>query len=231
MSRFADIKLGILHQIARAAYRIPRLSFEARLIEYHFARASIDENDGRKRILDVGCCGSKLPVELAKRGHEVFGLDVGTYPDAETFTFVQGDIGEMPFDNDSFDVVTAVSTIEHIGLGRYGDPIAPEGDTKAVEEITRVLKQGGQLIVTIPCGMDTICYSKDGVPLSRVYSSASLLKLLAGFEISEMAYIVKSKMVWFPASAMDAERVVKRALPEKTGMTAIALIAARKGTI
>lgn len=231
MSRFADIKLGILHQIARAAYRIPRLSFEARLIEYHFARASIDDNNGRELILDVGCCGSKLPADLAKRGHEVYGLDVGSYPGAETFTFVQGDIGEMPFDNDYFDIVTAVSTIEHIGLGRYGDPIAPEGDKEALEEIKRVLKPGGQLIATIPCGMDTICYSKEGVPLSRVYSSASLLKLLDGFVISEMAYIAKSKMVWFPASAKDAERAVKRARPEKTGMTAIALVSARKGKI
>ena len=49
----------------------------------------------------------------------------------------------MPFNDKFFDVVTAVSTIEHIGLGCYGDSIAPDGDKEATTEIKRVLKRGG----------------------------------------------------------------------------------------
>jgi hypothetical protein len=85
--------------------------------------------------------------------------------------------------------------------------------------------------MTVPCGKDTICYSKDGVPLSRVYSSPSLVKLLHGFEILEMSYIVKKRLVWFPASMSDTERAVKQAKAERTGMTAIALIVACKEKI
>jgi len=209
------------------AYRIPRLSFEARLIEYGFTRGSIDHSI-RQRILDVGCCGSKFPIELAKGGHEVYGIDVSTYPDPKLFTFIQGDIRKMPFSDEFFDVVTAVSTIEHIGLGRYGDPLAPEGDQEAMKEIERILKHGGQLLMTVPCGKDTICYSKEGVPLSRVYSSSSLVKLLRSFIVREMSYIVKNSRIWQPATMSEAERAVNHARPEKTGMTAIALIAASK---
>jgi len=133
----------------------------------------------------------------------------------------------MPFDDEFFDVITAVSTVEHIGLGRYGDPVAPDGDREAMEEMRRVLKAGGRLLMTVPCGRETICYSKDGVPLCRVYSSPSLL--LQGFKILELSYIVKKRLVWLPASMSDTERAVERAEPWRTGMTAIALIIASKG--
>jgi len=219
--------IGALHKIAVATYKIPRLSFEARLIEYDFAHKNITGEAGQ-RILDVGCCGSKLPVELAKKGHEVYGIDVGSYPDQGAFTFIQGDITHMPFDDEFFDVVMTISTIEHVGLGRYGDPIAPDGDKEAMHEIERVLKPGGQLIMTIPCGQDTICYSKTNIPLSRVYSPESLVRLLSGFQVMECAYIVKRKRVWLPASMKEAEEAVRRAKPERTGMVAIALIVAYK---
>jgi SAM-dependent methyltransferase len=229
MFKLDDVKLKTLHQIARLTYRIPRLSFEARLIEYDFVRGNIDTSHSPKRILDVGCCESKLPIELAKLGHEVYGIDVGEYPDPKLFTFVQGDIRQMAFDNEFFDVVTAVSTVEHIGLGRYGDPIASDGDKEAMGEMKRLLKRGGgQLLMTVPCGKDTICYSKDGVPLSRVYSSPSLVKLLHGFEILEMSYIVKKGQIWFPSSVSETEKAVEYARPERQGMTAIALIVAYK---
>ncbi len=230
MLRLGDIKLGILHQIARMAHRIPRVSFEARLIEYDFAHTNIDRGTSQKKlVLDVGCLGSKLPIELVKKGYEVYGIDVGSYPDQDLFTFIQGDIRQKPFDDDFFDVVTAISTIEHVGLGRYGDPVAPDGDKEAMNEIKRVLKPEGQLIMTIPCGQDTICYSKESIPLSKVYSPESLIQLLSGFQIMECSYIVKRNRVWFPASVKEAEKAVKSAKSEKTGMVSIALVAAYKG--
>lgn len=137
----------------------------------------------------------------------------------------------MPFYDEFFDIVSAVSTIEHIGLGRYDAPITSDGDKEAMTEIKRVLKQSGQLLLTVPCGKDTICYSKDGIPLSRVYSSLSLVRLLQGFEVLEISYIVKKGRVWLPASMSEAQRAVESAKPEKTGITAIALVAAYKGRV
>ena len=227
MLKPGDAKLKVLRQIARLAYRLPRFSFEARLIEYEFARVNIG-GGAKSRILDVGCCESKLPVELAKQGHDVYGVDVGVYADSRLFTFVQGDIRQMPFNNEFFDAVTAVSTIEHIGLGRYGDPIASDGDREAVDEIKRVLKTGGRMIITIPCGKDAVCYSREGVPLHRVYSSGAIINLLAGFNILELSYIVKKRGVWRPAMASEAEGAAGNAAVDKVGLTSIALIAAQK---
>ena len=69
------------------------------------------------------------------------------------------------------------------------------------------------------------------MPLSRVYSSPSLVELLQGFEVLEISYIVKKGRIWFPASMSEAEKVVNRARPERTGMVAIALIIASKEKI
>ena len=190
-----DLKLKILHSIAVVVFKALkhlRISFEARLIEYYFTHSNI-ESDVRLKILDVGCAGTNLPIELASRGHEVYGIDTMPYRNQQNFTFVQGSLEHIPFGNNFFDIVTAVSTIEHIGLGRYGGPISPDGDKKAVEEIRRILKPGGKVVVTIPCGKDTICYSRARVPLGRVYSSSSLVELLSGFKILEMSILRRRK--------------------------------------
>ena len=227
-----DSVLNVLHLMAAMAYRVmryARLSFEARLIEYDFVKLSIPDSKGLKqKILDIGSGGSSLPGDLAKIGKETYSIDFRPPPRKCSFTFVQGDVRQMPFLDDFFDIVTIVSTIEHVGLGRYGDPIDTDGDKKAIEEIRRIVKPGGMLIMTIPCGYDTICYSKDRVPLGKVYSSQSLLRLLLAFQIMEMSYISKRKRVWFDTSLHQAEKAVRQANPDKVGMTAIALIVVHK---
>jgi SAM-dependent methyltransferase len=42
--------------------------------------------------------------------------------------------------------------IEHIGLGRYGDPLDPAGDEKAITELKRVVAPGGSLFFVVPLG-------------------------------------------------------------------------------
>ena len=52
-----------------------------------------------------------------------------------------------------YDAVVSFSSIEHDGLGRYGDPIDPLGDFAAMKEINFVLKPHGILFLGIPvCG-------------------------------------------------------------------------------
>ncbi|MCZ7399988.1 MAG: class I SAM-dependent methyltransferase [Candidatus Methanoperedens sp.] len=223
---YNDLTLKALKKIAKATYIIPRLSFEARLIEYQFIYSNI-RSDKKLRILDVGCAGTKLPIKLAKTGHEVYGIDACPYHNQD-FYFIQSSLEHLPFDNDFFDIVSAVSTIEHVGLGRYGDPISPNGDKKAMEELKRIVKPGGKIILTIPCGIDTICYSRDRVPLHRVYSPHSLNELLSGLRILELSYIVKRTNIWSPASVSEAEVIAENTKSEFVGMTSIALINAQK---
>ena len=80
-----------------------------------------------------------------------------------------------------FDLVLSYSSIEHDGLGRYGDPINPEGNFSAVKEYSLMLREGGYLILGIPQTK-----SQDGRGLikqngQRIYSNARAEKLMEGF--------------------------------------------------
>ena len=89
--------------------------------EYDFVMNNIPSKGNR--ILDVGSTGSLLPLKLAKKGYEVYAVDVREYQEKHpNLTVVNTDIGNTPFSDDFFDVITCVSTIEHIGFGAYGDP-------------------------------------------------------------------------------------------------------------
>lgn len=69
-------------------------------------------------------------------------------------TFIEGDIMNLPFENQSINSLSCLHTAEHIGLGRYGDPIDPEGIKKALEELMRVLAPGGILYYSMPVGKE-----------------------------------------------------------------------------
>jgi SAM-dependent methyltransferase len=59
-----------------------------------------------------------------------------------------------------FDLVTCLSTIEHIGLGRYGDPIDPWGDVKMARNLARLLRPGGTLLISFPSGPGCVAFNK-----------------------------------------------------------------------
>ena len=63
------------------------------------------------------------------------------------------DVRDLSTINDSFDAVVSLCSLEHIGLGRYGDAYDIEGDRKAFIEIGKVLTTGGHLIFSVPITM------------------------------------------------------------------------------
>jgi hypothetical protein len=62
----------------------------------------------------------------------------------------KADLVHLPFPNNSIPSLSCMHTMEHVGLGRYGDPIDASGDRKAAAELARVLSFGGQLLMVLP---------------------------------------------------------------------------------
>lgn len=52
----------------------------------------------------------------------------------------------------SADSVSCLHAIEHFGLGRYGDPMDPDGHLKGLSAITNLLRPGGTLYLSVPLG-------------------------------------------------------------------------------
>ena len=62
-------------------------------------------------------------------------------------------------------------------MGRYGDEIDPDGDLKAMEEIKKLLKEGGLFFLSVPIGEDRVMWNAH-----RVYGEIRLKLLLEGWE-------------------------------------------------
>jgi SAM-dependent methyltransferase len=63
-----------------------------------------------------------------------------------------GSVLDLPFEDRSVESLSCLHVAEHIGLGRYGDPLDPAGTRKAALELQRVLAPGGHLYFAVPVG-------------------------------------------------------------------------------
>lgn len=97
-----------------------------------------------------------------------------------------GDLIKLPFEDSSVESISCMHTIEHIGLGRYGDPIDSDGDIKASKELKRVVKSGGSLLMVVPVGEPRIEYNAH-----RIYSPYQILDMFVddNFILKEFAFI------------------------------------------
>lgn len=99
-------------------------------------------------------------------------------------TSIAGSILDLPFQDESVNSLSCLHVIEHIGLGRYGDPINPSGSFEAAIELQRVVKQDGDLFVSLPIGVERICFNAH-----RVHSPDSVLKLFPQMRMVEFSYV------------------------------------------
>ena len=58
----------------------------------------------------------------------------------------------LPFASNSLSSLSSLHVIEHVGLGRYGDPLDSTGTKRAASELERVLQPGGRLFLDFPNG-------------------------------------------------------------------------------
>lgn len=77
-----------------------------------------------------------------------------------------------------FDYIFSLSSFEHDGLGRYGDPLDPSGDLRAMRECKSMLKKGGLLFLAVPVGPDLIVWNAH-----RIYGKIRLPMLLKDWDL------------------------------------------------
>jgi len=119
------------------------------------------------RVLDLGCGFGRHAYEVLRRGAAVVACDLGIddlrqvrgvvaamylngeIPETASVGTAGGDATSMPFDDGSFDHVIASEVLEHI-----------HDDDGALAELTRVLRPGGTLAVTVPAHLpERICWA------------------------------------------------------------------------
>jgi len=128
--------------------------------ECSFAAKHIVSLDNGTSILDVG--SYRNFVLGIQTGRKITTLDIRERkPVTENEIVYTGDVRGIDFPDESFDCVVSLCSLEHFGLGRYGDVFDPRADRKAIGEMARMLKSHGLLIIstTIHRGPMTIAFN------------------------------------------------------------------------
>ncbi|MCL2670032.1 MAG: DUF268 domain-containing protein [Syntrophaceae bacterium] len=101
----------------------------------------------------------------------------------------QADLTALPFADASITSLSCMHVVEHIGLERYGDPFDPQGDLKAIKELTRVLSPYGQLLFVVPIGSTArIQYNAH-----RIYTYSQILGYFSKLSLDSFAFISDSR--------------------------------------
>ena len=159
--------------------------------------------NGGRRVLDVGCGTGTMLTHLARYG-ETQGVDidaeaVGYCHDRGLTHVSQSAADKLPFDDETFDLVTALDVIEHI-----------DDDLAALREIRRVLRPEGRLLMTVPA-YRFLWGRQDDINLhKRRYVAGELRGRLqsAGFTVERLTYM---NALLFPAIA--GIRLIRHVLP------------------
>lgn len=219
-------KLKLSPKLLRFAYRFVDLeasgetaSPEARVFEYSFIIGKLNSME-KGRVLDIGCSArlNFLPATLALLGWEVYGIDIRKFKlRFPNFHFTLQDVRSTSFGDNFFDVVYALSTLEHIGLtGRWGITTKdPDGDAKAVMEVERILRPNGTFLVTVPYGQRKIVGS-----LHKVYDKSWLRQLFLNWEIKEAIYYIRNYEGYWEAVPEEVSALVDN----ESGEESVALL-------
>lgn len=98
------------------------------------------------------------------------------------------DLLSLPFADNSVISLSCMHVVEHIGLGRYGDPFDLDADLKAAKELTRVLAQNGHLLFVVPISSNP----RIEFNAHRVYSYEMVLQMFEGLDLAEFCLIPDS---------------------------------------
>jgi SAM-dependent methyltransferase len=103
----------------------------------------------------------------------------------ENLYFTKGSITALPFEDDSIESISSLCVVEHIGLGRYGDPLDQFGSEKAIAELVRVTKPGGYILISVPIGDNNTVFFNGHREFDRGY----LLNLFESCKLLDQQFI------------------------------------------
>ncbi len=98
--------------------------------------------------------------------------------------FQTGSILQLPFADNSIDSISSLCVVEHIGLGRYGDPLDVFGSEKAIKELQRVVSVGGILLFSVPIDSQNKVFFN----AHRVFTRDYIIELFSDFELLDEKY-------------------------------------------
>ncbi len=114
-------------------------------------------------------------------------IDIRPFPiQVDGLSFVQGDAMDLStIENESIESLSSLHAIEHFGLGRYGDPIDPNGWKKGLKSIQMKISRGGVFYLALPVGnKNRLCFNAH-----RIFLPELVIQTLDEMELVSFSYI------------------------------------------
>lgn len=97
--------------------------------------------------------------------------------------FIQSDATSLKnISDNSIESLSALCSLEHFGLGRYGDPIDPDACYKCFDAISCKVKQGGDIYLSVPIGKEHVEFNAH-----RVFYASTIVENFSKFELIEFS--------------------------------------------
>lgn len=131
---------------------------------------------------DIGSRVDGFIGHLLSFGQEVTLIDVRPLDNhIEGVHFIHSDATNLDaIEDESIESISALCSLEHFGLGRYGDTVDPEACFKAFQSICRKVKQGGQVYISVPVGQDNLEFNG-----CRIFYAQTIINEFKGMKLEE----------------------------------------------
>lgn len=129
---------------------------------------------------DIGSRLDGFLAHLLSFRDQVTMIDIRPFEtDIPGLDFIQADATNLEgIEDNSIESLSALCSLEHFGLGRYGDPIDPEACFKAFDAIQRKMMPGGKAYIAVPVGKEHLEFNAH-----RVFAAETIVKEFSDMEL------------------------------------------------
>eukprot|EP00466_Bigelowiella_natans_P021508 jgi/Bigna1/87546/estExt_fgenesh1_pg.C_210159 len=196
-------------------YQFPRLDIDAMLLNVQQQKANM------QRLISLGIGLQNKPswIYQALLKYPIEGLEVVVFGSMEPYfeciclahgakTVTTVEYNKLTFEHPQlktltveefhqkkhtlkFDAAFSISSFDHDGLGRYGDPINPNGDVEAMEMVKGVLRPHGKFYFSVPIGPDVLAWN-----LHRRYGRIRLPLMLQQRSFNHLGWRTVTRVGW-----------------------------------
>lgn len=183
-----------------------------RAIEWGFVKNQLPDPGHGFPVLDFGPMeGFALSWHALGLGYQVVAVGLEHIVPPPGITYHRQDILTWQPDPPQFDYILNASTVEHVGLERYGDPPGANFDLLTMRKLRAMMHPQSFQYLTIPIGQDAVVEY-----WHRVYGEERLPALLGGYKVLEEQYHIKTDddSAWVPCSKERALMEIPGLVPE-----------------
>lgn len=137
-----------------------------------------------KEHFDIGSSVAGFVAHVLAMNIKVTMIDVRPFPaEVDRLTTITDDATSLrQIPDNSIESLSALCSLEHFGLGRYGDPVDPEACFKCFDAIQKKMKKGGHLYISVPVAKERVEFNAH-----RVFYASTIIDSFPEMELVEFS--------------------------------------------